>query len=699
MRMADARKAGTGHEHAATEPGQARPTRAPLGLLALLVCASLLPYVSALRNDFAFDDRPIITDNTAVTGFALGKIWTEPYWPPAYRMAALYRPVTLTTFAVDWAIGRGRPQAFIVVNLLLHLTVTLLVLRLLRRIFPRQDGVAWGAAFLFAVHPIHVEAVAGIVGRSELLAALCTLLGYSFWLEAEKKKDPGIRALLAPALWLIALLSKESAIALPAILLLHRIGRLEPASRRILRRGDVAWIAAAAVAILLRAHALGGLAVPSAPAVDNPLAPLSPWLRALGAGGVLARQIGQVAIARHFSADYSYAQVDPGASLYLAGGITLTILAGLILWASTRRRGRRPEGWGILFFSLTWIVTSNVIVPIGTGQADRLFYLPVLGIFVAVVGLATRLPALSRSRTTAVAILGVATIVYGARAAARTPQWRNDRTLFEAAARDAPRSVKARCNLATELLHAQTIDGARRALAVLDPVAREAAGYAPYTQAQAKARMFLGETESARDIFRRALRQGADSAEVLIELGNIAMEMEDGKEARACFDLVRRTGKRLDHAAIGHASALAIEGRYGEAADEWLPIVASLPDSVPPRAACAWNLTEAGRASEAVDLVQAGLSRRQDPRLYNSLARALIAAGRIEEARQAAEAAVGGDPSEANLATLALVQIARGDTREGRETQGRIHDPDLLQEIEEALSNGPRQGTGLVSPR
>jgi|GEM_PF-6452684 len=665
-----------------------KPTvRIPLLLPILLACAAVLPYLPALGNEFAFDDAPIIVNNAAVTHFNLKDLWTQPYWPAVYHTARIYRPLTVTTFAIDWAFGQGKPWIFVAVNIALHLLVTLLVLRLIRRILPRQPEVAWVTAFLFAVHPIHVEAVVGIVGRSELLAAAFTLLGYLLWLDGERDGRPA-RSLEACGLWLLALLAKESAVALPAVLFLHRIGRSEPRSTRVFRRVDLAWPAALAVALALRAHALGGLATPVTNLIDNPLAHVGPLQRTLGAGGVLGRQIFQIIFARRFSADYSYAEIHPDAALYRGGVAVLIPLIAAIAWAWRRGRGR-TAGWGILFFFLTWLVTSNLLLAIGTCQADRLMYLPVLGLFVAATAIASHLATRLRARRFAAPLAILLIVAYGARAAVRTPQWHDDQTLFEAAVRDAPRSVKARVNLATGLLHDESPETARRALEILDPVAKDGVVFGPYLQQEAKARMFLGQSDPARLMFQDALLKGADSAEVLIELGNIAIEKEEGKEALVCFDLARRTGNLRQHADIGHASALAIMGRYGEAADAWLPLVTALPDSVPVRTACAFNLTKAGRTSEAISLVRAGIERRKDARLYNSLARALLAA-RDPAALETAQDAVRQDPSIENLATLALVEIASGDTAGARATRSRVTDADLLQEIDDALSQTPR---------
>lgn len=615
-------------------------------LLALIV-AALLPHAWGLRNTFVFDDRGVIVNNPAVTGMDLKSIWTKSYWPNRTD-TNLYRPLTSTTFALDWKLGGGHASLFVAVNLLLHIVTTLVAFRLLRALFPRKPGMAAAAALLFAIHPLHVEAVVGIVGRAELMAALFSLIGYVVWLEAERDRSDR-RRLLAAGMWFLALLSKESAVMLPVVLLAHRVGLLLPASsERRLRAADLAWPAALLLAILLRAQALGGLAAPRPSHIDNPLVTLGPLLRVLGAAGVLARQGLQVLTGQGLSADYSYAQIDPGPSLYLLGAIVLAILVAGTLWALRSAR-RNAAGWGILFFLSFWLLTSNIPIAIGTVQADRLLYLPLLGLIAAAV---TALGSLtSRARPSRLAVVGLCGIVgyYGVVAARRTSDWRTDRTLFESALRVAPRSVKVRSNLSALILNEKDPAAAPRVLSLLDPIADEARGFGPYLHWRGKAHLFLGQFDQARSDLRAALAAHSDSAETLVELGNLAIQEENGVEALACFSAVARTGKLEEHSAIGIASSYALLGRYDEAANAWLPIVASLPDSIPVRAACAWNLVEAGRAAEAAQLLKQGLDRRSDPRLWTSLARAYHAgAGSAGEALDAIERGDGSDPELAD---------------------------------------------------
>ncbi len=656
-------------------------------IVLLIVAAALLPYVRALNHRFVFDDRFVIATNPAVTGFDLRALWTQPYWPHK-ATTNLYRPMTSTTYAVDWAIGGGRPGVFVAMNLLWHLAATLLAWSLLRRLFPTRSGVARAAVLLFAVHPLHVEAVAGIVGRAETLAAVLSLLAYRIWLDAEKDRSAW-RGVTSAALWFLAMLSKESAVGLPLLLIAHRLGVVAPASpARRPRIADGAWLAALAGVLALRAQAIGGLATPRTWWMDNPLVSLDPLRRAIGAGGILARQALQTLTGRGLSADYSHAAVLPGTALYIAGAVTLLLLGLALAWAVTRGRARM-EGWAIVFFLATWVVTSNLFVPIGTIQADRVLYLPLLGLLVAAIAMLARLPWRRMPSYVPAAVVALAVLGFGAGSVLRAGDWKDERSLFESTVRTVPRCVKARVNLAGVYLETRSPAEARRALEVLRPVENEARAFGPFQLAKARAMLLLGDRARARDLFRAGLAAAADSTEILIELGNLALMDRDGREALRLFDAAARIGRMPQHAAMGRASALSVMGRYGESANAWLPLVAAFPDSVPLRAACAKNLTDAGRAVEAARLLREGLARRDDPRLELSLAQTLMASGGDKrEALAAMARAVEAAPTKEFLTALAIAQARAGERQAALATRARVSDPALLSRIDAALAGG-----------
>ena len=127
-------------------------------------------YLPTVRYDFVQDDRVIVASNPAVHSLSLAvEGFARPYWPPPNE-GGLYRPLTILSYAVDWWLGGGRPWLFHFLNALWHGLAAVLVVLVVARWLPEPAALAAGLAF--AVHPVHVEAVAGIVGRADLLAAV-----------------------------------------------------------------------------------------------------------------------------------------------------------------------------------------------------------------------------------------------------------------------------------------------------------------------------------------------------------------------------------------------------------------------------------------------------------------------------------------------------------------------------------------------
>src|SRR5258706_12390261 len=170
--------------------------------LFILVAVVIFVFGNALRNGFAMDDDLYIFRNAQVTNHSLKDL----FQPNAFT--AVFRPVTFATLAANFRLNGQNPWAYHAFNLLLHAGVTVLLFFVLSTILgsePRGDIIAFVAALLFAVHPIHTEAVTSVIGRSELLAAGFVLAAWLFHLHD--------RPYLAAVSFVIALLSKESAVA------------------------------------------------------------------------------------------------------------------------------------------------------------------------------------------------------------------------------------------------------------------------------------------------------------------------------------------------------------------------------------------------------------------------------------------------------------------------------------------------------
>ena len=137
--------------------------------VAVAVVAALL-FLPGIRYGFVQDDRAIIAANPAAHSVAAAlRAVDQPYWP---RPAAggLYRPLTILSYAVDWSLSGGSAGWLHLMNAVWHSLATFLVMLALARWVPEPGVLA--AGLVFAVHPVHVEAVAGLVGRADLLVTV-----------------------------------------------------------------------------------------------------------------------------------------------------------------------------------------------------------------------------------------------------------------------------------------------------------------------------------------------------------------------------------------------------------------------------------------------------------------------------------------------------------------------------------------------
>ena len=422
-----------------------------LFLLALLAIAV---YANTLRADFTFDDEPDIVANPVVTArpFDLVGIFATAV-PPG----DLYRPVAVLSYALNYYLTPGDPLAFHAVNLVLHAGVTALVFLLARTLFA-SARVAVIAAVLFAVHPVHTEAVTNLVGRAELLAALFGLLSLLSAVHidgAGSRTQSALAHACSVSCFSLALLSKESALTVLPLIVLLRVtvrhdGLLRGGWRELHSLVWVPYALCAAVILVLRWYVVSPRTVD---ALDNVLA-FVPWpVRVRSAIAVLWDYFGILNVPLVLAADYSYAQVPPvGTWLngrFLAG-------AGLLLAAAVVAvRNRRPAVTFVVVFPFVALsVTANILFPIGTVKADRLLYLPSVGWVLLIAYAFDRLLEIKRYRQVALVVLAGVVTAYAARAWTRNWDWKDNRTFYRSLVLSAPNSAKARYNYGVSLRRA-----------------------------------------------------------------------------------------------------------------------------------------------------------------------------------------------------------------------------------------------------
>jgi tetratricopeptide (TPR) repeat protein len=412
----------------------------------LLVFVAVAAFLNSLGNGFAYDDNQIVRLNPVVVEAHWHEALLGPYWSQASHGSGLYRPVTIAGFAAEWKVWKGSTLGFHAVNVVANVVVSLLVLALLMR-FLSLPGAFAGALF-FAVHPVHVEAVANVVGQAELWAAAAFLVACLLYLDGAEWTGWKHAARLGglAVLYLVSLGAKEIAVTLPAVLVLLELFRRSERRlfARIIREIPV-YLGLAAVLggyLLIRWSVLGSV-VGEVPAPT--LIHLTWGQRMLTALSVWPQYLRLMVYPRTLSADYAPAVLLPATSMNAGVVVGILVIVGLGALAWAARRRAPAISLGILWFGVVVLPVSNLVVPAGILLAERTLYLPSVGAALAVAGLVSLMAEMASHRERWV--LGTVGVLAGfalfIRTVERNPSWYSTYTVLDTLAVQHPESYLA----------------------------------------------------------------------------------------------------------------------------------------------------------------------------------------------------------------------------------------------------------------
>lgn len=436
---------------------------------------AVLCYLNTLGGTFTYDDKAIVRDNPRIRQLSDARgIWLSDWWdtPGADRGEGrdrLYRPLTLLTFAIDYQLqtpgadGAPTPFVFHLSNTLLHALATLLCWFFLRRVFDDSfhgAGIATIGALVFAVHPVHCEAVANIVGRAEILATIFLLGGLVALGDAERCTLR--RTALAATLFLAALLSKETAICYPAVALLwlwrHRVPR--PARW---------WLARAALLLAplllylpLRYIALDHQLLRAAPVgvLFNPVITAEGAARFWAPLSILGTYARLLLFPLDLSCDYGGGVLNID-GLTLSAMIGVVTAAGLLFLAArgfdrnARGASRSAAAFSGMFIA-SYLLISNTVLLIGVAVAERLMYWPsAIAIALALILLRPAFLILARRTSARTALraaagaAGIVVVAFATRSVLRNAEWHDEARLYAADFAKHPESPQLAASVAS----------------------------------------------------------------------------------------------------------------------------------------------------------------------------------------------------------------------------------------------------------
>ena len=367
-------------------------------------------------------------------------------------------------------------------NLLLHLCNVLLVYWLLVR-FLRDLKLAFFIAAIWAVHPLLTEAVTNIAGRADLLAALAVLSGTVMYIKSTEAAAWKRIAWLAGLFFVTALgaFSKESAVCIVAVLAAYEIFRWKtPGRLKPFLVGCLVTMAPVALMLSRRSAVLAASLPAELPFVDNPIAGADFWTGRLTAVKVIAHYLWLLAWPAKLSADYSWPQIPLARGSmedWAAWIVVLAVAAGLAFLG----RYSRAASFFAVFAVVTFLPVSNLLFSTGTIMAERLMYLPSVGLIACAVISITTAAQKTRIWQFMPAIFCIAIVACAARTWLRNLDWRDDLTIATASLEASPNSFKLHRERASSLFEsdpahaniAEVVEEADKSVQLLESLPNE----------------------------------------------------------------------------------------------------------------------------------------------------------------------------------------------------------------------------------
>lgn len=466
----------------APEPFIIKNHLVPLTIIGILI--SLL-YFRAVPYEYVLDDKIVITDNN-YTKAGFSGIWDilstesfQGYFGEQKNLVqgARYRPLSIVTFAIEHQFFGLNKEVSHIVNILFYILCCLLIYRLILYLYPTlkenkwYTSIAFICALLYALHPVHVEAVANIKGRDEIMAMIGSVSSLIFaikYLYSGKK----LHILGLALTFLFGIFSKETTITFLAIIpitLYFIAGKLD---KRIWLPFMVTF-ACALFYIIVRYNVIGYVLNSEGNFTDlmnNPFYGMNGEERSATIMYVLGQYLKLDFFPHPLTHDYYPYHVpimhwsDPSVIISL---LCYGILVGYSIYGLITKN---KLAYGIIFYLTTLTIVSNVFVNVGTFMNERFLFMPSLGLmlfFTALVLKHVNLKFGLHKKVLSIPLLIIAGLFF-IKSWTRVPAWENTLSLNSTAIKVSKNSARLNCFMATAIFnHVKTLSDRNEKLSQL----------------------------------------------------------------------------------------------------------------------------------------------------------------------------------------------------------------------------------------
>ncbi|MFN3403962.1 MAG: tetratricopeptide repeat protein [Cytophagaceae bacterium] len=423
-----------------------------LQLLILLILAFGV-YFNTTFNEYTLDDEAVITGNRLVKKGIDGipslvshhLFYGSSEHNPGLS-SGLYRPLPLTTFALEYEIFGKAPHISHLLNVILFCLIVLALYLWMEKKFHQARYIPLICAALFAIHPIHTEAIANIKGRDELLSLLfilITLLNFHWYNQWKKSKYLAFSMMA----YIMALFSKESSVTFVGLLFISN-WFLDKKTFRECFIHSIPFIIVTSIYLIIK-FKVTGLTFESELSILN-----YPYLYATAEEAfatkiyILFKYIGLLLFPHPLTYDYCFNHIPYIKLSDVKFIISAIALTGLLTFAIYKLPGRNIYSFAIFFFFISIFLVSNLIFRIGAPMGERFLFLPSVAFCIA-GGFMFSHFLVSGSKTVRTICISTLLIIFSAasfKTISRNSDWKNNLTLFTKDVETAPNSIRTLTN-------------------------------------------------------------------------------------------------------------------------------------------------------------------------------------------------------------------------------------------------------------
>ncbi len=559
----------------------------------LLAIFAFLLYANTLNHGYALDDYSVIKDNYITKkGFAgISELLTTEYRKGYWNSpGTLYRPLSLVMFAAEWDFSPDKPFLSHFMNVLLYAFTAVAVFRFLQKILSEYTiWLPFVVAAIFIAHPIHTEVVANIKSRDEILAFLFSILACNYILQYIGNQKI-INIILALLCYTAAMFSKESAITFLAIfpLAIYFFSKNATLSQNI--KTSAFMLLPVVVFLICRSQVLGSqVGIDNVSPLDNFIFAQTGVNKLAGAICMAGFYLKTLVFPHPLVSDMGYNQVQISGFGDWKVLLSALVYLALLGFAFYKIKEKNIISFGILFALITFSISSNIFITIGTGYGERLMYVPSLGFVIALIATVVSffpkseneknvfLPNHNILKYVSLALLAVFSI----ETIARNPAWKDSLSLYEADVNSAPNCAKINYHYALELTK-KGRDNKDNSLIdkAITHFEKSISIYPTYADAFGEmglAYFYKGDQDKALSYYTKAAELQPD-AKVWSNMGMIFFNKGNMPEAQRVYEKAVSLDPAFVDARRNLGSAYAMQGRYKEAINQFQEAIKYAPD-------------------------------------------------------------------------------------------------------------------------